>query len=94
MKPLEEILLPLFAAKRKFYGTACQIVVCGSIVPDPLQTLEPVATPTGPAVRERELSQLAAGGRTAESAVISKRFGLAMRCGLRQTALRTTGQPT
>jgi electron transfer flavoprotein beta subunit len=27
---------------------AYQIVVCGSIVPDPLQTLEPVASPTGP----------------------------------------------
>ena len=28
-----------------------QIVVCGSIVPDPLQTLEPVTGPTGPALR-------------------------------------------
>jgi electron transfer flavoprotein beta subunit len=28
-----------------------QIVVCGSIVPDPLQTLEPVETPTGPALK-------------------------------------------
>lgn len=28
-----------------------QIVVCGSVVPDPLQTLEPVATPTGPALK-------------------------------------------
>ena len=27
---------------------AFQIVVLGSIVPDPLQTLEPVATPQGP----------------------------------------------
>ena len=27
------------------------IVVCGSIVPDPLQTLEPLATPTGPALK-------------------------------------------
>ena len=27
------------------------IVVCGSIVPDPLQTLEPVETPAGPALR-------------------------------------------
>ena len=27
------------------------IVVCGSVVPDPLQTLEPVATPTGPALK-------------------------------------------
>jgi len=32
-------------------GTAYQIVVCGSIVPDPLQTLEPVAGPAGPALR-------------------------------------------
>lgn len=30
---------------------AYQIVVCGSIVPDPLQTLEPVATPAGPALK-------------------------------------------
>jgi nitroreductase len=49
MKSLEEILLPLFAANRKFYGTACQIVVCAGIVPDPLQTLEPVASPSAPA---------------------------------------------
>jgi electron transfer flavoprotein beta subunit len=28
-----------------------QIVVCGSIVPDPLQTLEPVTTPTGPGLK-------------------------------------------
>jgi hypothetical protein len=28
-------------------STAHQIVVCGSIVPDPLHTLEPVASPAG-----------------------------------------------
>src|SRR5512135_2086407 len=28
-----------------------QIVVCASIVPDPLQTLEPVSTPAGPALK-------------------------------------------
>lgn len=28
-----------------------QIVVCGGIVPDPLQTLEPVSTPAGPALK-------------------------------------------
>jgi electron transfer flavoprotein beta subunit len=28
-------------------STAYQIVVCGSIVPDPLQTLEPVGSPAG-----------------------------------------------
>jgi len=27
------------------------IVVCGSLVPDPLQTLEPVSTPTGPGLK-------------------------------------------
>ncbi len=30
---------------------AYQIIVCGSIVPDPLQTLEPVSGPTGPALK-------------------------------------------
>ena len=30
---------------------ACQIVVCGSVVPDPLQTLEPVTGPAGPALK-------------------------------------------
>ncbi len=28
-----------------------QIVVCGGIVPDPLQTLEPISSPTGPALK-------------------------------------------
>jgi electron transfer flavoprotein beta subunit len=32
-------------------STAYQIVVCGSIVPDPLQTLEPVTGPTGPGLK-------------------------------------------
>jgi electron transfer flavoprotein beta subunit len=32
-------------------STAYQIVVCAGIVPDPLQTLEPVAAPTGPALK-------------------------------------------
>jgi electron transfer flavoprotein beta subunit len=31
--------------------TQYQIVVCGSVVPDPLQTLEPVAGPTGPSLK-------------------------------------------
>jgi len=30
---------------------AYQIVVCAGIVPDPLQTLEPVALPAGPALK-------------------------------------------
>ena len=32
-------------------STAYQIVVCGSVVPDPLQTLEPIASPAGPALK-------------------------------------------
>lgn len=32
-------------------AVAYQVVVCGGIVPDPLQTLEPVAGPGGPALR-------------------------------------------
>jgi electron transfer flavoprotein beta subunit len=32
-------------------STPYQIVVCGSLVPDPLQTLEPVSSPTGPALK-------------------------------------------
>ena len=32
-------------------STPFQIVVCGSIVPDPLQTLEPVAGPSGPSLK-------------------------------------------
>lgn len=31
------------------------IVVCGSLVPDPLQTLEPIDTPTGPALKNEAL---------------------------------------
>ncbi len=31
--------------------TAFQIVVCGGIVPDPLQTLEPITGPAGPALK-------------------------------------------
>lgn len=32
-----------------------QIVVCGSIVPDPLQTLEPMTAPTGPALKNEAM---------------------------------------
>jgi electron transfer flavoprotein beta subunit len=32
-------------------STAYQIVVCGTVVPDPLQTLEPITSPTGPALK-------------------------------------------
>ncbi len=32
-------------------SVALQIVVCGSLVPDPLQTLEPVASASGPALK-------------------------------------------
>ena len=34
---------------------AYQIVVCGSIVPDPLQTLEPISGPTGPALKNEAM---------------------------------------
>ena len=34
---------------------AYQIVVCGSIVPDPLQTLEPVTGPAGPALKNETM---------------------------------------
>jgi electron transfer flavoprotein beta subunit len=32
-------------------ATAFHIVVCGSVVPDPLQTLEPVTGPAGPSLK-------------------------------------------
>lgn len=35
--------------------TPLQIVVCGSIVPDPLQTLEPISGPNGPALKNESL---------------------------------------
>lgn len=35
--------------------TSYQIVVCGGIVPDPLQTLEPVSTPAGPGLKNEML---------------------------------------
>jgi electron transfer flavoprotein beta subunit len=35
--------------------TGLHFVVCGSIVPDPLQTLEPVAGPTGPALKNEAM---------------------------------------
>ena len=31
------------------------LVVCGSLVPDPLQTLEPVATPQGPGLKNEQM---------------------------------------
>jgi electron transfer flavoprotein beta subunit len=36
-------------------GVAYQIVVCGSVVPDPLQTLEPVTGAVGPALKNEML---------------------------------------
>jgi electron transfer flavoprotein beta subunit len=36
-------------------SNAFHIVVCAGIVPDPLQTLEPVASPSGPALRNEAL---------------------------------------
>jgi len=37
--------------KHSFMSTAYNIVVCAGIVPDPLQTLEPIASPAGPALK-------------------------------------------
>jgi electron transfer flavoprotein beta subunit len=36
-------------------STPLQIIVCGSIVPDPLQTLEPISGPSGPALKNELL---------------------------------------
>jgi len=36
-------------------STACQIVVCAGVVPDPLQTLEPVAGTGGPALKNETM---------------------------------------
>ena len=41
-------------------STAYQIVVCAGFVPDPLQTLEPVALPSGPELKN-EMMLPAAG---------------------------------
>jgi electron transfer flavoprotein beta subunit len=49
-----EFLLPKPAPNHDYLrrmSNGYQIVVCGSIVPDPLQTLEPVAGPAGPALK-------------------------------------------
>ncbi len=35
--------------------SAYQIIVCGSIVPDPLQTLEPITTGTGPSLKNEAM---------------------------------------
>jgi len=43
-------------------STAYQIVVCGSIVPDPLQTLDPVASPENEHRLPRRHGQPALGG--------------------------------
>ena len=44
-------LLCSIAANLKSMSIAYQIVVCAGIVPDPLQTLEPVTGPAGPALK-------------------------------------------
>src|SRR6516162_2404303 len=40
-----------FGGKLTFMSISYQIVVCAGIVPDPLQTLEPVTLPAGPALK-------------------------------------------
>jgi electron transfer flavoprotein beta subunit len=41
--------------KEKTMSNGFQIVVCGSLVPDPLQTLEPVTTPQGPGLKNETM---------------------------------------
>ena len=36
-------------------STGYHVVVCGSVVPDPLQTLEPIATPAGPGLKNEAM---------------------------------------
>ena len=59
-------------------STAYQIVVCGSIVPDPLQTLEPVSGPTGPALKNEAMLPAVldpwAGHALFEAANLAKAF--------------------
>ncbi len=56
---------------------AYQIVVCGSLVPDPLQTLEPVTTPNGPALKNEMMLPAVldpwAGHALFEAASLAKR---------------------
>jgi len=59
-------------------STAYQIVVCGSIVPDPLQTLEPVTGPSGPALKNEMMLPAVldpwAGHALYEAANLAKSF--------------------
>jgi electron transfer flavoprotein beta subunit len=54
------------------------IVVCGSVVPDPLQTLEPVLTPTGPGLKNETMLPAVldpwAGHALYEAANLASRF--------------------
>ncbi|HUC85873.1 MAG TPA: hypothetical protein VL970_11825 [Candidatus Acidoferrales bacterium] len=55
-----------------------QIVVCGSIVPDPLQTLEPITSPAGPALKNEMMLPAVldpwAGHALFEAANLAKKF--------------------
>src|ERR1035441_9238108 len=54
MPPGGAFRLPKHRGTSDYLGrmsTAYQVVVCGSIVPDPLQTLEPVIGPGGPSLK-------------------------------------------
>lgn len=55
-----------------------QIVVCGSIVPDPLQKLEPIAGPTGPALKNEMMLPAVldpwAGHALYEAAHLARKF--------------------
>jgi electron transfer flavoprotein beta subunit len=55
-----------------------QIVVCGSLVPDPLQTLEPVSNPAGPALKNELMLPAVldpwAGHALFEAAYLAKQY--------------------
>ncbi|MBS1877680.1 MAG: electron transfer flavoprotein subunit beta [Acidobacteria bacterium] len=55
-----------------------QVVVCGGIVPDPLQTLEPVAGPAGPALKNEMMLPAVldpwAGHALYEAAALARKF--------------------
>lgn len=59
-------------------ANAYQIIVCGSLVPDPLQTLEPISSPSGPALKNELMLPAAldpwAGHALYEAANLAKKI--------------------
>ena len=50
-RALQQRRAPRFILEFTHMSTPLEIVVCGSLVPDPLQTLEPVSGPAGPSLK-------------------------------------------